>query len=421
MPTIDVATEALRDEETPIRVEGLDPGSDVEIHARTDDWYEGGCASRATFEADADGVVDTAEQAPRSGDDEGIEPMGWLWSMASENGDGPPGGGRDPVEITLEARVGGAVRAEATTVRRPCAPAVEHRRVDGDGHEVGGDGDHGLVGDLFVPEGSGPHPGVLLLHGSGGRPLRGVASLLASHGFAAFAVQYFGDPDPLPDALSEVPVEYVDDAAAWLREREDVTDGAVGVYGQSKGAEAALVTAARFDWPGAVVAVAPTVYRWQALDRSADTETGSWTADGDVLPFVPFRAPPGADQAGNVAFADVYENSPPRVPDERLDAARIPVEDIGADVLLAAGGDDLMWPSAGYARTLAARLDERPAGTAETCIYDGAGHGISPPYRPTAGTTVANGMALGGTPTENARAAADYWPRVCDLFDRTLP
>lgn len=421
MPTIDVDDDALRDEETPVRVTGVEPGATVEILARTDGWYESGCVSRTTYAADGEGVVDTAAQAPVDAADEGTTPMRWLWSMAPEGGaESPPEWGRDPVEITLEARVDGGTVATATTVRRPADPDIEAVRVGGGSADEAADAaatDAPVVGHYFEPAGDGPHPGVLLLHGSGGRPLRGVAALLASHGYAAFAVRYFGDPEGVPDALSEVPVEYVDAAATWLREREGVADGPLGLYGQSKGAEAALVAAARFDWTGGVVAVAPTASRWQALDRGADAETGSWTVDGEVLPFVPFRAAPGEDD-GNVAFRDVYAGSPARVPDERLEAAAIPVERIGADLLLVSGGDDRMWPSAESAAEIAARVRERGDADVTHCTDEQAGHGVRPPYMPTAGTDAVGGMALGGTPAGNARLAADAWPRVLDSLSR---
>lgn len=404
MPTIEVVADALRDEETPVRVDGVEPGTEVELRASTDAWYEEGCASRATFEASDEGVVDTAEHAPVDGDYDGVEPMGWLWSLAPAGPDGFPVAGRDPVEVALEARVDGETAATATTVRRPSAPGIGHERVA-----------DGPVGDLFLPPTEDPRPGVVLLHGSDGHPQRGVAALLAAHGHAAFALQYFGDPDPLPDGLAEVPVEYVDEAAAWLRDRDDVADGPLGVYGQSKGAELALEVAARYDWPGVVVAKAPTTHRWQGLDRSTDRETGSWTADGEVLPFVPFRAAPGDDD-GNVVLSDVYANSPERVPDQRIADARIPVERSDADVLLVAGTDDRMWPSTDYAERLAGRLANRDGPRTERLRCEAAGHGIVPPYRPTAGTTVVEGTALGGTPAGNARAAAAFWPRALEFL-----
>ncbi|ELZ29223.1 dienelactone hydrolase-like enzyme [Halosimplex carlsbadense 2-9-1] len=410
MPTIEVADEALSDEEAPVRVTGVEPGATVALVAESNRWYDDGCGSRTTFETDGEGVVDTAAHEPVEGYD-GVAPMGWLWSMTpdGEAETGFPHAGRDPITVELEARVDGAVVARAETTRRPTDPGVEHVAVDSE-----------VVGDLFVPAGEGPHPGVLVLHGSEGEPSRGRAALLAAHGFAALAVHYFGDPDPIPDQLLDVPVEYFDAAVDRLRTRSDVADSPVGVYGHSKGAEAALVAAVRYDWAGAVVAGAPAAHRWQGLDQSGERRTGSWTADGDPLPYVPFRAPPGSDEDGNVAFANVYANSLERAPDDRREAARIPVERVDAPLLLVAGGADRMWPSDEFATTVReAHSDGDSAGT-DTLVYDDAGHSVTPPYRPTAGTTVADGMALGGTPAANARASADFWPRALGLLDGTL-
>jgi acetyl esterase/lipase len=80
-------------------------------------------------------------------------------------------------------------------------------------------------------------------------------------------------------------------------------------------------------------------------------------------------------------------------------------ERVDTPALLTAGEDDQMWPAAEYARDLAdAILD------AEVCVYEEAGHGLTPPHVPTTNSTAAGGMALGGTPTANA----DHWPVVLD-------
>jgi|GEM_PF-5039223 len=140
MPTIEVPDEALRDEETPVRVTGLEPGARVELVAESDGWYDDGCGSRTVFEADGEGVVDTATHEPVEGYD-GVASMGWLWSMTPDGGDsGWPHAGRDHVTVELEARVDGSAVAETRTVRCPTAPGVEHLSVDDE-----------AVGDLFVP------------------------------------------------------------------------------------------------------------------------------------------------------------------------------------------------------------------------------------------------------------------------------
>lgn len=403
MPTLEV-DDGLRDAVTPIRLRGLEPGSTVTLTADAPDWPTGAMSSTVTFEADADGVVDTETMAPVDGDYEGVRPMGWLWTMRG-SGDAPTEPVDGQVTVTIDAHVEDTVVATAEITRRFAAPGVEHVPVS----------DESLVGDLYLPAGSGVHPGVVVLHGSDGRPDRPTAQLLASHGYAALALQYFGDSDPLPDALSEIPLEYVDTAARWLREQSTVDAGPVGLYGTSKGAELALVAASRYDWVGSIVAIAPTEYRWQALDRPDAAPTGSWTVDGDVLPFVPFRAPPGEDDDGNVVFRAVYENSVDRVDDETLEAARIPVENISAPALLIAGDDDQMWPAARAAESLSDSMPD-----AECMVFEDAGHGLTPPYVPTADSTGGNGVALGGTPAANAHANADFWPVALDTFERGL-
>ena len=65
----------------------------------------------------------------------------------------------------------------------------------------------GLVGTLFCPNTSGPHPAVITLGGMGGGLREGGAEALASEGFAALALAYFG-LEGLPRELVEIPLEY---------------------------------------------------------------------------------------------------------------------------------------------------------------------------------------------------------------------
>lgn len=405
MATIHLPDETRWDDPTALRVTDLPPDTLVTVESRATAWFDGTGTAELQFRTDGDGVVDTAERAPVDGDYDGRAPTGWLWALSETDG---PGGGRptgdasDPT-VTVTVRVDGGVVAETETVRRRAADGVTHERVE----------TARVVGDLFEPAGNGPHPGVVALHGSAGRPLRGVAAALASRGYATLAVQYFGDPEPLPDTLAAVPVETVDDAARHLRERSTV-EASVALFGRSKGAELALVTAARRSWPAAVVAVAPTQYRWQALDRG-ETPRSSWTDGGDPLSFVPFRAAPGETDDDATVFRDTYAGSRDRVSLDRLADARIDATAVDAPTLLVAGGDDLMWPSATDAEALA------DAGTTvETRQYPDAGHGVGLPHAPPTTATVAGGLALGGTPAANARAAADHWPAVCDHLASTL-
>jgi dipeptidyl aminopeptidase/acylaminoacyl peptidase len=173
----------------------------------------------------------------------------------------------DPGELTmsLSARVDGTERATTDLVRRSVDPGVEHRTVR----------EQELVGHYYEPPGDGPHPGVVTFHGAGNRPLRNDGRMLASHGIATVAVRWFGEEAPLPDRLARVPIEDAGRAASWLRARETVRDGTVGLLGHSKGAEFALLAGSRADDVGAVVAIAPTAYVWTSpmQDVSSRRET----------------------------------------------------------------------------------------------------------------------------------------------------
>jgi acetyl esterase/lipase len=108
-----------------------------------------------------------------------------------------------------------------------------------------------LYGRLFTPGGSGPHPGVLLVHGGGwrgGKPwhMDHIGRMLANQGFVAYSASYRFSPDhPFPSQLEDVR-----DAYAWLQGREDVDAENVAVWGYSAGAHLALLLALAPDAEG---------------------------------------------------------------------------------------------------------------------------------------------------------------------------
>lgn len=97
----------------------------------------------------------------------------------------------------------------------------------------------------------------------------------------------------------------------------------------------------------------------------------------------------------------------------RLPAAEIPVDRMGADLVLVVGGDDEMWPSSSYAARLAAR--RRAAGRSVHVIeHAAAGHrvlfpGEEPdPPSPT--------YAYGGTAEANAALGAKALPTILEVL-----
>lgn len=262
---------------------------------------------------------------------------------------------------------------------------------------------------LTAPDGilveGGRAVGVLVLAGSSGRVERDRCRLLAAEGMTAASVRYFGGPG-VPERLDRVPLESFEDVLATLHERCD----RLAVVGASKGAEAALLLAATYPEVDAVVALAPTDVVWAALAQDRP-QRSSWTRAGEPLPFVPFDDDwePDADPP---RFADGYRRSLQTYAD-RVPAARIPVERIGADVVLAAGGDDAVWPALEFAR----RIEQRraAAGLATTVVsHPDAGHhvllpGETPqPARPD--------LARGGTPDADAALGRQLWPALLEAL-----
>jgi dienelactone hydrolase len=244
-------------------------------------------------------------------------------------------------------------------------------------------------------------PAVLIFGGSeGGLAVADLAGLLASHGYPALALAYFGAPG-LPANLVRIPLEYFARAARWLRRRAAPASAAPArtgsrllvAWGFSRGSEAALLLGVHF--PGlvsAVIAGSPSSVTNVAFSSSSalPPDAPAWTFGGRALPVA---SPPGDPRsAGNPA-------------------AVIPVARIRGPVMLLAGADDQLWPSPGYARaimtTLAAHHDPYLHQLEE---FAGAGHvaGFAMPYD--AGPArIAEGRDILGTPVVNSAAETGAW------------
>jgi len=416
----------LLDERFSVRLRGFPSRRRVSVRARFP--LDGAMwASRAVVRTDGDGRADLDERAPLAGTYDRADAMGLVWS-AERVGDRPAASGRIGTDgnVSLTASVGGRTLATATVERRFASPGVTRRRLR----------DADLVAELFEPPGTGPRPGVLLLGGSsGGVPSRRAASLLAARGFAVLALAYFGR-EGLPSRLVEVPLEYVDCAVEWLADAEGVADPPLGVVGWSRGGELALLTGARCDRVRTVVAYVPSSVVFQGNAVTSDPGS-AWAVDGGPHPYVPLSPPPAFRARAAVKWArrrplalrPLFERGLREAPDATLDAATIPVEEIGGPVQFVTGGDDRVWPAPALATRAMARLDAReyPHRYGHLRV-PGAGHDIKVPYHPTTERAV-RGMALpgfplllamGGTPAGYARADRRAWQLTLDTLRHGL-
>lgn len=274
----------------------------------------------------------------------------------------------------------------------------------------------GIVGALFVPDAITPSPGILVLGGSGGGIRQELAVSLAGQGLTCLGLQYFG-ADGLPEALVEIPLEYIEAAIRWLADRPEVTGPPVGVVGGSKGAELGLLAAATFpDLIGPVVAFAPSSVVFFGLDPiggGADAvRRSSWSYQDRPFPFVPYPADvePERTERG-LAFEPIYTAALASEPAVR--AAAIPIEQARGPILLVSGDDDRMWPSARMAAMILDRLadHDRAAETIHIC-YPGVGHQLlaSAPTRAASDRRLA--FDYGGSDEADTKARADAWARA---------
>lgn len=394
---------ALADEPVSIVLEAFPPETPVVLRAKTTDADETVWQAWAAFTTDRRGRVQVAQTAPAYGSYTGIDGMGLFWSMdvAGEGYSTRRFRTGAPAPVVLTAEVGGKVVATAEIVRRGSAEGVSRQDVR----------TAQVRGTLFTPA-TAPVGKVLVLGGSeGGIADEEVAALLASRGFTAMALAYFG-LEELPRELASIPVERFFAAIDYLR----ATPGepSVALLGTSKGAEAALLVASMRRDVSAVVAYAPSSVVWSCI--CGDAGQSSWSRNGAPVPFVPpgrdprYAPPSGFPIEPAAHYVYRLRSAPP--------AATIPVERIAAPLLLIAGEDDRMWPSADMARRIAERRKSRRD---RVMIFPRAGHLIGKTYAPAGSTRVGGGrIESGGDRAANARAQAESWPVVLDFLRRNL-
>jgi dienelactone hydrolase len=306
-----------------------------------------------------------------------------------------------------------ALIAAAAPVRHPGQPI----RIDL--HE------NSLVATYVVPDDEARHPAVIVLGGmEGGVPGGG----LTLQGYATLSLAYFGTA-PLPQAVEEIPVETVTRGLDWLSRRADVDPTRIGIAGASKGAELALIAAARDARIKSVAVISPSAYVWFAPTYDSRSDHSSWTANNASLPFVP--ADRGAlanfqrayESGGTYALRQIYDASLASASPASVAGATIPVERIAGPILCVAGDDDREWDSTGACKAIAQRrhaahLDGRD----QVATEPDAGHMLELGGRPSPDVVSAGRikLQLGGNAPANARAAADAWTRTLTFFARTL-
>lgn len=399
-------------EQFSLHLRNLTPGTEVTVRAQSHYAAKSGRAyvAEATFAVRADGIVDTADDAPVRGSYAGADADGLLWSMTEQNA--PEGLTSDVYAAQFVVSLGSQVLFDRLVPRRASGPNVTCKDVK----------ENGIVGSYCAPSGSARRTPVLAFGGSEGGTFSGTAQsfLFATWGIPTLGIAYFGAPG-LPPSLANIPLEYFEKAMQWLDGRPEALPGETIVAGGSRGGELALLLGATYLRVKGVIADVPSAYVWGAVDGSAP----AWTHTGTAVPFVPdspnalaekVKGPGGASAWRTTPY---FERSIADAPKETLAAATIPVAKIGGPVLALAGAGDDLWPSCGSVRAIVTTLQNAghskayPADMGQ--CYDDAGHSLTFAGSPTTGAnfsqTPQGWLALGGTARGIAAAQRDAFNR----------
>ena len=383
------APTTLADHAVHLRISGLKPHDEITVGSSATaadgkTWH-----GSAVFAADGRGAVDLATARPSSGTYRTVDGMGLFWSMK------PPSGNPDNTDFIVrppEQRPSYAVRitvtahgrqvAERTLTREWEAPGVRDKALTL--------ADDKVIGELFLPAPGAPrHPAVLAFGGSeGGLRMRCEAALLASHGYPALALGYFGLPG-LPRTLHDVPLEYFATAARLLAAQPGTDPAHLVVMGYSRGSEAALLTAE--DFP--TVVHGAIVYSPSAQTNGGFPRGGSaWDRNGRPLaPYLP-----------------------------------IPLGRLSGPLLAIAGADDALWHSPLFVDEIGTELQmDHNHHAHRMLVYPGAGHGVGTfPYLAGGTHFVDPGTGivenLGGTRAGNAAAQEKGWPEVLAFLAKAI-
>ncbi|XP_044041242.1 peroxisomal succinyl-coenzyme A thioesterase-like isoform X2 [Siniperca chuatsi] len=405
---------ALVDEKFKVVVENLPPASPVTLHSlhqsEDKDFWE----AYGHYMSDHRGTVSVAEDLSFGGTYTGKEPMGLLWSMR------PVPGSRkglrlrkmdvcSPVLVNVSVYSGHI--AEGFREQAPLASALTERWYMAPGVQRIDIREKRVRGTLFIPPGPGPFPGLMDMWGGGGGLLEYRSALLASHGYASLALEYFS-PGELRS--SDVELNFFETAFSIVKDHPQVIPDKVGIFGLSL---------------GSIV----TIYL--AAESTIIKPCCCVCVSGNHC-FPPGETLRGIHQVllENFHKVRVDENNHHIWRDMGLalisdPSKKVDVGKINCPVLLVNGLDDQNWPTVESSEDIAQMM--RAAGKEHLLTrvqYPGTGHLIEPPYSPhfratkfAMDSTKEKVILLwGGQTKPHADAQEDSWRKILAFLQQHL-
>jgi pimeloyl-ACP methyl ester carboxylesterase len=288
-----------------------------------------------------------------------------------------------------------------------------------------------FVGTCFTPAANMSNVGIIVVPGSDGGIPEAIAERIAKNGYPSLALGYFGC-EGRPPFLENIDLEYFRGAIDAFK----VSCKKIVLLGYSRGGELVLLLGSLFpDLVDGIIAVSPSSYvngGFPHPNRSA------WLLNGQPLPdFLQgvmsdredFLEGEDLDLACKCGKIPSHQNTPEdpyvvadlfHLRNRQALKATIPLEKMTCPLLVIAGEQDKIWPSAKYSIEIQRRLDvEQSTIWRKFLTYPNAGHGIlspynAPIYHPLGGFW----CMLGGSAEGNQQACEAGWMSVMELINQ---
>lgn len=184
-----------------------------------------------------------------------------------------------------------------------------------------------------------------------------IAKLFASNGIPSLALAYWKTKNT-SKILSLIEIEIINSAVIWLKQSGY---SKVGIYGVSKGAELALVSASLISQLEFVIAVSPACCVFEGIEKRSYSGTSSWTWQGKPMPFISFdgirinsikNALKNGEYGFNQQYLEVLAN-------KKDESNTIKAENINGPILLLSAKEDAQWPAEKMGCMIYNRLKEK--------------------------------------------------------------
>ncbi|KAM9334895.1 peroxisomal succinyl-coenzyme A thioesterase-like [Symphorus nematophorus] len=412
-------TRAMVDEKVRVVVENLPPASPVTLHSLhlsedKDNWEAYG-----HYISDHRGAVSVADDLSFGGTYTGKEAMGLLWSMR------PIPGSRQGLRLRkmnvctpmlVNISVYGGFVSEGFMQQTPLASVLIERWYMGPGVQRFSIKEKGVRGTLFIPPGPGPFPALLDMWGGGGGLLEYRSCLLASHGYASLALEYFA-PGEL--ATADLEFKYFETAFNILKDHPQVIPDKVGIFGLSLGSLVAVCLAAESTVVKPHCCVCISVNHCFSPRKTITSSHEEFLKTGKIR----------VDENNHYVWRDMGLEM------LNTSSSKINVGTINCPLLLVSGLDDQNWPSVECAEDIAQTM--RAAGKEHLLTrvqYPDTGHLIEPPFSPhfrasnfiVGGTKQKVILLWGGQAKAHSDAQEDSWRKILaflqhHLYTRSTP